>query len=139
MVGGIQGACHLLDGGIGRVQGLRLLSGALSIQKRLLPGSCFVKMVGEIGQVRFKQGAIEALQRVSNAVMQRFADAHQQIAIDGLAGQRVTKGELFRRLLYNELGSDQLFDEVEEVLFVMMGECLQEGKIKAPSSHCRQG
>src|SRR5712692_1044341 len=71
--------------------------------------------------------------------MQRFADADQQAAIDGLARQRVAEGELFRRLLHHELVSDQLFDELEEVLFVIMGEILQKSKIEAASSHCRQG
>ena len=53
-------------------------------------------MVGEIGQVRFKHGAIEVLHRFSNAVMQRFAFADQQVAIDSLTRQRVAEGELFR-------------------------------------------
>src|SRR3989442_10277445 len=70
--------------------------------------------------------------------MQRLAFADQQIGIDGLARQRVAEGELLRRLLNDELGSDQLLDQLEEMMLIVVREFLQEGKIEAPSGHCRQ-
>src|SRR5690348_11849488 len=48
------------------------------------------------------------------------------------------KSELVLRLLHHQGGRDQLLDEWEEVLFIMLGECLQERKVAAASSYCCQ-
>src|SRR6266571_1479288 len=45
------------------------------------------------------------------------------------------EGKLLGRLLDDELGRNQLLDERQELSFVLLGECLQEGKIEVPSGH----
>src|SRR5690242_15757789 len=49
---GIKRPCEVLSGGLWSIQGLRLLTGPLTIRQRLLPGPCFKEMEGQIGQVR---------------------------------------------------------------------------------------
>ena len=50
----------------------------------------------------------------------------------------MAEGELLRRFLNDQLGSDQLLNELEQLLFVMLREFLQEGKVETPASNCRQ-
>jgi hypothetical protein len=45
---------------------------------------------------------------------------------------------LLSRLLDDELGCNQLLEERQELRFVLVGECLQEGKIEVPPGHRSQ-
>src|SRR5260370_32643514 len=96
-------------------------------------------MVGQVCQVSLEDRGVGALQRFRNAAVKSLAFADQRVGIDGLPRQGVAEGELFRRLLNDQLGSYQLLDELKQVLFVMLREFLQEGKVETPSSNCRHG
>ena len=92
-------------------------------------------MGGEICQVRLERRGVETLEGLGNRAVQRLPFAYQELRIDGLPRQCVPEGKLLGRLLDDELGRDQLFDEPQELRFVVLGECLQEGKIEVPSGH----
>src|SRR5207237_3444600 len=116
-----------------RVQARRLLSGTLSIRHRFLPRARLVEVVGQVRQVGgggLQGRYIETLHCVSNTAVQSLALAYQQVGIDSLTCQRVAEGELLRRFLNDQLGSDQLLNELEQLLFVMLREFLQEGKVE---------
>src|SRR5436305_1684054 len=68
-------------------------------------------------------------------MVRALAFAHQELRIDGLPRQGVPESKLLGRLLDDELGRDQLLEEPQELRFVVLGECLQEGKIEVPSGH----
>src|SRR5713226_9062165 len=136
---GIQGSRHLIDGRMRSVHSLCLLSSTLPMLQCFLPQARFKEMVSQVCQVSIEDRGVEALQRFRNAAVQRLAFADQQVGIDGLPRQRMAEGELFRRLLNEQLGRYQLLDQLEQVLFVILREFLQEGKVETPSGNCRQG
>ena len=92
-------------------------------------------MGGEIRQVRLERRGVETLQGLGNRAVQRLAFAHQELRRDGLPRQRMPERKLLGRLLDDELGRNQLLDELQQLRFVVLGEFLQEGKIEAPSGH----
>src|SRR6266571_2536038 len=89
--------------------------------------------------MHIKHSTVELLHRVGNPAVECLAFTDQEVGIDGLARQRMAESELLGRLLNDQLGGNQLLDELEKVLFVMMGELLQEGKVEAASGYGRQG
>src|SRR6266436_1987541 len=121
------------DLGLRCIEGLRLFARTLAIQERFLPDPREKEMGGEIGQVRLEHRGVETLEGFGNRAVQRLAFARQELCIDGLPRQGVPEGKLLRRLLDDELGRDQLLEEPQELRFVVLGECLQEGKIEVPS------
>src|SRR2546429_5603095 len=92
-------------------------------------------MGGEIGQVRLEHRGVETLEGFGNRAVRGLAFAHQELRIDGLPRQGVPESKLLGRLLDDELGRDQLLEEPQELRFVVLGECLQKGKIEVPSGH----
>src|SRR5258708_13982342 len=136
---GIQGSRHLIDGRMRSVHSLCLLSSTLPILQCFFPRARFKEMVGQVCQVSIEDRGVEALQRFRYAAVQSLAFADHHVGIDGLPRQRMAEGELFPRLLTDQLGSYQLLDELEQVLFIMLREFLQEGIVETPSSNCRQG
>ena len=67
--------------------------------------------------------------------MQRLPFASQELRRDSLPRQCVPERKLIGRLLDDELGRNQLLDELQELRFVLVGEILKEGKIEVPSGH----
>src|SRR6266568_3198702 len=132
---GIERPREVKSGGLWGIEGLRLFSGTLAIRQRLLPGSRFRKMGGEICQVRLERRGVETLEGLGNRAVQGIAFADQQLCRDGLPRQGVPEGKLLSRLLDDELGRDQLLEERQELRFVLLGEGLQESKIEVPSGH----
>src|SRR5205807_4917046 len=106
-----------------------------AILQRFLPRPCERKMGGEICQVRLDARGVETLEGLGNRAVQCLAFADQELRIDGLPRQGVPESKLLGRLLDDQLGSEQLLDEPQELRFVLVGECLQEGKIEVPSGH----
>src|SRR6266700_4741779 len=131
----LEGSGELFNGSLGSVEGLRLFASTSPIFQGLLPHLCFRKMDGEIRQVRLKCRCVKMLDGLSNRAVQCFPFTYEQFCVHGLPRQCVPKRKLLRRLLDNELGRDQLLDEPQELRFVLLGECLQEGKIEVPSGH----
>src|SRR6266581_3394849 len=131
----LEGSGELFNGSLGSVEGLRLFASTSPILQGLLPHLCFRKMDGEIRQVRLKCRCVKMLDGLSNRAVQCFPFTYEQFCVHGLPRQCVPKRKLLRRLLDNELGRDQLLDEPQELRFVLLGECLQEGKIEVPYGH----
>src|SRR6266705_6359870 len=131
----LEGSGELFNGSLGSVEGLRLFASTSPILPGLLPHLCFRKMDGEIRQVRLKCRCVKMLDGLSNRAVQCFPFTYEQFCVHGLPRQCVPKRKLLRRLLDNELGRDQLLEEPQELRFVVLGECLQEGKIEVPSGH----
>src|SRR2546421_5156812 len=135
MTCGIERPREVERGGLRCIEGLRLFARTLAIQERFLPHSRFRKMGGEICQVRLDARGVETLEGLGNRAAQGLPFAYQEFCRDGLPRQGVPESKLLGRLLDDELGRDQLLDEPQELRFVVLGECLQEGKIEVPSGH----
>src|SRR2546423_10078462 len=138
MTCGIERPREVFNGGLRCIEGLRLFARTPAILQRLLPRPCERKMGGEICQVRLDARGVETLEGLGNRAVQCLAFADQELRIDGLPRQRVPESKLLGRLLDDELGSEQLLNEPQELRFVLVGEVLQEGKIEVPSGHSCQ-
>src|SRR6266487_2061334 len=66
VLGGIEGARQLLDGGMRGIHRLRLFSSTLSILQSLLPGTRLKEMVGQVRQVRIERRSVEMFHHVAN-------------------------------------------------------------------------
>ena len=92
-------------------------------------------MEGEVGQVRFDARSVEPLKGLGNRAVQRPPFADQELRRDGLPRQGVPERKLLGRILDDELCRDLLFEEPQELRFVVLDKCLQEGKIEVPPGH----
>src|SRR5215472_8664871 len=108
---GIERPREVCSGGLRCIEGLRLFARTLTILQRFLPHPSFREMGGEICQVRLKCRGEETLEGLGNRAMQRLAFAYQEMRIDCLPRQGMPECKLLGRLLDDELGRDQLFEE----------------------------
>src|SRR5215471_12461786 len=103
-----------------RGQGECMSRGAGSILRGALPVSRLPRVVRE----RFDDGielvGVLARERGGDLAMERDTFARQELGVDGLARERVTKRESFRGLLDDQLCGDELFHESQELALVVV-------------------
>ncbi len=81
----------------------------------------------------------EPLHCFSNSPVQQGAFTCQELHVNGLPRQCVSKSELFGRFFDNELGSHQFIHNQDELVLIILGKLLEEDKIKMPPSDSGQG
>ena len=76
---------------------------------------------------------VQTFHHLGHDAVQCLALTGQEIGVNRLPRQRVTKGELLGGLLDDQLGRDQFFDQRQQFALVVLSQMLQEAEVKAPA------
>ena len=71
--------------------------------------------------------------------MQPLALSHQQLCVNGLLGQRVSKGKLVCPFFTYQLSCHDLFEEDKQLSFITVHDLLQQGDVEAPTGNSSKG
>ena len=102
---------ELLDGRVRRVHAQGAFAGAAREAQRGLGQTGLGIVVRQVGVGAIEAAATQLFERLGDATVQHAPLAGEQAGVDGLAGERVAKGELVGGFLDDQPGRDQLLDD----------------------------
>src|SRR5438270_12664508 len=96
-------------------------------------------MIGQLLQVSIMSGRRKVLDCFVKCLMKQDTLADEKLRIDGLPRQCMPECKTLAGFFDDKLSRHQFFHDLEKLMFIILSELLEEGKIKMPSRNGCQG